>query len=166
MMAASVPTRWNCYPAVPAVPPVATAASSAGPPAGLTGSGVQAVGRPVRASRNPHPRYASAATREPEQDIGGIRGEPLSRLTVPKQRRASVRMAPSRQGSITPHGMADSAKTKTRAARHKHGGECGVKWPMRLVDIRQPRPRGGGRQQDTGQCNASGPRGVGRSTET
>jgi hypothetical protein len=105
------------YPAVPAVSPVATAGPSAAPPAGLTGSEVQAVGRPVRASRNPHPRYASAATREPGQGVGGIRGEPLSRLTVPKQRRASVRMAPSRQGSITPHGMADSAKTKKRAAR-------------------------------------------------
>jgi hypothetical protein len=61
-----------------------------------------------------------------------------------------VRMAPSKQGSITPHGMADSAKTKTRAKGHKHGGACGVKWPMRLRDVRQPRPRGGGRQQDTG----------------
>jgi hypothetical protein len=105
------------YSAVPVVPPVATAGPSVAPPAGLTGSGVQAVGRPMRASRNPHPKYASAATREPEQGVGGIRGEPLSCLMVPKQRRASVRMAPSRQGSITPHGMADSAKTKTRAAR-------------------------------------------------
>jgi hypothetical protein len=103
--------------AVPAVPPVATAGPSAAPPAGLTGSGVQTGGRPMRASRNPHPKYASAATREPEQGVGGVRGEPLSCLTVPKQRRASVRLAPSRQGSITPHGMADSAKTKTRAAR-------------------------------------------------
>jgi hypothetical protein len=102
------------YPAVPAVPPVATAGPSAAPPAGLPGNGVQAVGRPMRASRNPHPKYASAATREPEQGVGGIQGEPLSCLTVPKPRRASVHMAPSRQGSITPRGMADSAKTKTR----------------------------------------------------
>jgi hypothetical protein len=105
------------YPAVSAVPPVAAAGPSAAPPARLTGSGVQAVGRPVRSSRNPYPRYASAATREPEQGVGGIRGEPLSRLTVPKQRRASVRMAPSRQGSVTRHCMADNAKTKARAAR-------------------------------------------------
>jgi hypothetical protein len=62
------------YPAVPAVPPVATAGTSAAPPAGLTGNGVQAVGRPMRASRNPHPKYASAATREPEQGIAPNRG--------------------------------------------------------------------------------------------
>jgi hypothetical protein len=51
------------YPAMPASPPVAPAVPSAALPAELTGSGAQAVGRPVQASRNPHPRYASAATR-------------------------------------------------------------------------------------------------------
>jgi hypothetical protein len=55
--------------------------------------------------------------REPAQGDGGIRGEPMSRLTVPEQRRASVRMAPSRQGSVTRHCLADSAKIKTPAAR-------------------------------------------------
>jgi hypothetical protein len=41
----------------------------------------------------------------------------MSRLMVPEQRRASVGMAPSRQGSVTRHGLADSAKIKTSAAR-------------------------------------------------
>jgi hypothetical protein len=84
----------HSYPAVPASPPVAPAVPSAALPAELTGSGAQAVGQPVQASRNPHPRYASAATRQPAQGVGGIRGEPMSRLTVPEQR--PVHMAPSR----------------------------------------------------------------------
>jgi hypothetical protein len=41
----------------------------------------------------------------------------VRRLRVQEQRRASVHMAPSRQGSVTWHGLADSAKGRTRAAR-------------------------------------------------
>jgi hypothetical protein len=41
----------------------------------------------------------------------------VRRLRVPEQRRASVHVAPSRQVSATWHGLAHSAKGKTRAAR-------------------------------------------------
>jgi hypothetical protein len=104
------------YPAVPTVPAVAPALLSAATPAGLAGRGPPAVGRPVRATRNAHPHYASAAVRVPAQGVGGTRGETV-RLRVPEQRQASVHMAPSRQGSVTWHGLADSAKDKMRAAR-------------------------------------------------
>jgi hypothetical protein len=105
------------YPAVPTVPAVAPALLSAATPAGLAGRGAPAVGRPVRATRNAHPHYASAAVRVPAQGVGGTRGETVCRLRVPEQRRASVHLAPSRLGSLTWHGLADSAKGKTRAVR-------------------------------------------------
>jgi hypothetical protein len=107
------------YPAVPAVPPVATTGPSAAPPVGLPGNGVHAVGRPMRASRNPHPKYASAATREPEQGVEGIRGEPLSCLTIPKQRRASVCMAPNRQALGQHHSARHGGQCKNKDARCK-----------------------------------------------
>jgi hypothetical protein len=75
------------------------------------------VGRPVRATRIAHPHYASAAVRVPAHGVGGTRGETVRRLRVPEQRRASVHLAPSQKGSVTWHGLANSAKGKTRAAR-------------------------------------------------
>jgi hypothetical protein len=104
------------YPAVPTVPAVAPALLSAVTPAGLAVRGAPAVGRPVRATRNAHP-ITRAAVRVPAQGVGGTRGEPVRSLRVPEQGRTSVHMAPSRLGSVTWHGLADSAKGKTRAAR-------------------------------------------------
>jgi transposase InsO family protein len=105
------------YPAVPTVPAVAPALLSAATPAGLACRGAPEVGRPVRATQHAHPHYASAAVRVPAQGVEGTPGKPVRSLRVPEQGRTSVHMAPSRLGSVTWHGLADSAKGKTRSAR-------------------------------------------------
>jgi hypothetical protein len=64
------------YPAVPAVAP---ALLSAATPAGLAVRGAPAVGRTMRATRNAHLHYASAAVRVPAQ---GVWGTLLKYITV------------------------------------------------------------------------------------
>jgi hypothetical protein len=69
--------------------------------------------RPVRATQNAHPRYASAAVRNPEHGGEGNRSKPKCRLRSPEPRRT------------TRHGLADDDNGKKLVARA--ASTCGVR---------------------------------------